>query len=155
MTVQGRPIIVIDTNIVLEALVFGDAHAVAVKAAVVRGDWLWLATPAMRDEFERVLQRPSLRRWNPDPAALRIAFGSLATLVEPAASSLLRCRDPDDQIFIDLALAFGARWLLTRDRALLALRRPAARAGLEIAPPEGFVAAESVAKADPLAEAPK
>jgi predicted nucleic acid-binding protein len=33
------------------------------------------------------------------------------------------CRDPDDQKFLDLALACGARALLTRDRALLELGR--------------------------------
>ena len=53
----------------------------------------------------------------------------------------LQCRDPDDQMFIDLALAQRARWLLTRDRALLALARPAAAYGLEIAAPRRIVAA--------------
>jgi predicted nucleic acid-binding protein len=37
----------------------------------------------------------------------------------------LECRDPDDQTFIDLAVAAGARWLVTRDRALLELAREA------------------------------
>jgi len=33
----------------------------------------------------------------------------------------LRCADPDDQMFIDLALAVRACWLFTRDKALLRL----------------------------------
>ncbi len=138
MILASAPVVVIDTNIVLEALLFGDLRAARVVAALEGGQWRWLATAPMRDEFERVLQRPLLRRWQPDPARLRHAFDALASLVEPAARSAIRCRDADDQMFIDLALARGAHWLLTRDRALLALRRHAARHGLAIGPPESL-----------------
>ncbi len=143
MTSQNTPIIVIDTNVVLEALLFDDARAAGLRAALERGTWRWLATAPMRDEFEQVAQRPVLRRWKPDPQGLRRAFNALATLVDPAPRSALRCSDADDQMFIDLALARGARWLLTRDRALLALRRHAARDSLVIGPPEAMPAAAS------------
>ena len=53
----------------------------------------------------------------------------------PAAAPSLRCRDPDDQKFIDLAVAAGARWLFTRDRALLALRKAAAGRGVTVLRP--------------------
>ena len=51
------------------------------------------------------------------------------------ASPALRCADPDDQPFIDLALAAGANWLLTRDKALLALARPSLARGLVVTTP--------------------
>jgi predicted nucleic acid-binding protein len=38
-----------------------------------------------------------------------------------AAVPLLRCADPDDQKFLELALDTGARWLLSKDRELLKL----------------------------------
>jgi predicted nucleic acid-binding protein len=47
----------------------------------------------------------------------------------------LHCTDPDDQVFIDLALVAGARWLVTQDRALLRLARRAALRGVVIVPP--------------------
>jgi predicted nucleic acid-binding protein len=53
----------------------------------------------------------------------------------PAPSPPLRCSDPDDQIFIDAALAHHATWLVTRDRALLKLRRQALAQGLRIVQP--------------------
>src|SRR5690606_15469334 len=52
----------------------------------------------------------------------------------PAAD--LTCRDPDDQVFLDLALHRGVGWLLSRDRQLLALRRRALARGLRILRPE-------------------
>jgi predicted nucleic acid-binding protein len=52
-----------------------------------------------------------------------------------AGEPRLRCRDADDQVFIDLALVHRARWLLTRDKALLALARRARPLGTEILRP--------------------
>ena len=41
-----------------------------------------------------------------------------------------RCRDPDDQKFLDLATRVRARWLLSRDDHLLVLAKRARRDGL-------------------------
>ena len=51
----------------------------------------------------------------------------------------LRCTDADDQMFIDLAVSHRARWLLSRDRAVLKLARRAAKQGVLIMPPEAWV----------------
>jgi len=51
------------------------------------------------------------------------------------AALRLRCTDRDDQMFIDLALACGARWLLSRDRAVLKLGKRARLLGLDILTP--------------------
>jgi predicted nucleic acid-binding protein len=56
-------------------------------------------------------------------------------LREPPPVHTLRCTDVDDQKFIDLAIATSARWLVTRDRALLKRARRAAPLGLSIATP--------------------
>jgi predicted nucleic acid-binding protein len=47
----------------------------------------------------------------------------------------LRCRDGDDQKFLDLAHFAGARWLISRDRALLDLAKRARHLGFEILTP--------------------
>jgi predicted nucleic acid-binding protein len=44
--------------------------------------------------------------------------------------SLPRCGDPDDQKFLELALASGARWLLSKDNELLRLDRRTSHTGL-------------------------
>ena len=53
----------------------------------------------------------------------------------PAPRDALVCRDPADQMFIDLALGCPPCWLVSRDKALLALRRRATARGVVIAPP--------------------
>ena len=128
---------VLDTQVVLDWLVFEDAGCAALAADIERGSLRWLATPAMLGEIDHVLDRGVASAWRPDRTAIRRAFERHGTLVEaPAAVALpLRCTDPDDQMFIDLAQYVGARWLLSRDRALLALRRRAAARGIGVLRP--------------------
>lgn len=133
-------LVVLDTNALLDWLVF--AHpACADWQPRLAGDGLaWSATAAMRDEWQHVLGRGVGAAWQPAPQRLQAAWDTLARLHPAAAPPLTvpRCSDPDDQKFIDLAVTAGARWLVTRDRALLKLRRRLARHGVEVATPEGW-----------------
>ena len=128
---------VLDTQAVLDWLVFKDADCAALAADFDRGNLRWVATPAMLGELDHVLDRGVASAWRPDRGAIRRAFERHGTLIEAPAvvARPLRCTDPDDQMFIDLAQAVGARWLVSRDRALLALRRRAAARGIGVLRP--------------------
>jgi predicted nucleic acid-binding protein len=91
----------------------------------------------MREEFERTLTYPNLSKWDPDSERLLTAFDNWSSLVAapPLAPPSVRCTDPDDQVFVDLALACGAHWLVSRDRAVLKLSRRVRGHGLQIIPP--------------------
>ncbi|WP_310384090.1 putative toxin-antitoxin system toxin component, PIN family, partial [Roseateles sp.] len=58
---------------------------------------------------------------------------------EPLPAIRLVCRDKDDQMFIDLALAEQAGFLISKDRAVLALAKRARRVGLAIMTPEAWI----------------
>ena len=135
-----RPAIVIDTQVVLDWLVFRNARVQALTAAVTSGSLRWLVTPAMRDELRHVLGRGVAASYAPDLAFIEAQFDAHAlpvTTIEPQPlAGRLVCRDPDDQKFIDLALASSARWLISRDKAVLALARRARPRGLLIVTPE-------------------
>jgi putative PIN family toxin of toxin-antitoxin system len=136
MPVHTAPRIVLDTNVALDWLVFQDAGAQALGRALARRSVCWLATIAMRAELAHMLAHASLARWVPDSERALASFDALATLTPaPASPGALRCQDPDDQMFIDLALAAPARWLLTRDKALLRLARRARTLGVEVTVP--------------------
>jgi putative PIN family toxin of toxin-antitoxin system len=130
------PVVVIDTNIVLDLFVFDDAAARPLRAALEAGEVEWLATGAMRVELARVLGYPKIA---PRLAFYRLvdehvlsAFDRLARIVPTALRASAVCRDPDDQIFIDLAVAHGAR-LHSKDGAVRALRKRLALLGVEVA----------------------
>ena len=137
----STPWFVVDTQVVLDWLVFRDAAARPLLQAMLEGRLRWLATPAMRTELEHMLRHPALARWGHRPELAIAFFECHATLhgdPVPASNQPLRCSDPDDQIFIDAALAHHATWLVTRDRALLKLRRKAIVHGLRIVQPAAW-----------------
>lgn len=147
------PRAVLDTNAALDWLVFRDPAAQAFGQAIEAGRLRWLATPAMRHEFEQVLGRPALALWAPETAAVAAAWAAHARLAETEpAPGPLRCTDPDDQVFIDAALRGRATWLLTRDRALLALARRARAYGVTVLTPLVWkeIHAMSVLTPDPV-----
>jgi predicted nucleic acid-binding protein len=143
-TAFSTPTLVLDSNVVLDWLVFHNPGVMPVRDAVLSGAVRWIVSADMRAELGAVLGYPALAAWSPDATAVWPLWERwaqpVAALATSGAGSRLRCRDKDDQKFIDLALAHGARWLLSRDKAVLALARRAAPLGLQICTPEHWCA---------------
>jgi putative PIN family toxin of toxin-antitoxin system len=139
----GMPIVVLDTNVVLDWLVFKDASCLTLASQVQARELMWHATASMRAELLSVLPRPQLQGWGPDLDHILCVFDEFAHVLDvgppTAVTDAPRCRDPDDQKFIDLALTLGAHWLFSRDRALLELAKPARARGLEILTPADWM----------------
>ncbi len=118
--------VVIDSNIVLDLFVFGDALALPLKQALVAGELAWLATPAMREELARVLSYPKivqrLTRDSINAGDVLASFDRHTRMVDVAAKASVSCSDPDDQKFIDLAVAHKAL-LLSKDRAVISMQK--------------------------------
>jgi putative PIN family toxin of toxin-antitoxin system len=134
---------VLDTNVVLDWFVFGNAGVGPLAQAIESGTVLWIGCSAMQDELAHVLLHAHLAGRPVDRELVLTSFRSLVRLSSlPSAlpTLRLRCTDPSDQMFIDLALVERARWLVTRDRALLKLRRRAAAQGLLVVTPEQWQA---------------
>ena len=131
-----RPL-VLDTNIVLDLLVFSDAAAQPLQAALACRTLDWLATPAMRDELERVLgyaqiaSRMSLAGL--EAVGVLARFDRQARIVEAAGRAPVLCRDRDDQKFIDLAVRHKCL-LLSKDVAVLALGKKLAALQVSVVP---------------------
>jgi hypothetical protein len=136
-------LVVIDTQSLLDWLVFGNP-ACAGWDDRLRLDWKWVFTTDMRAEFNHVVAKGFGPRWSVRDERVGLAWSNLAHHVEPvtprpAPSNSLRCTDPDDQMFIDLAIGMQADSLVTRDKALLRLARRAARLnGLRICVPASW-----------------
>jgi predicted nucleic acid-binding protein len=145
------PAVVLDTNAVLDWLVFRHPSCALWSSRFADGSVRWLADEAVRAELCHVLDRGVGSSAAPDLPSLWRTWGRWATPVAPQVpagpAGRMRCTDADDQKFIDLAFAHGARWLISRDRAVLKLARRARPLGLQILTPEGWEAALS---ADPM-----
>jgi uncharacterized protein len=135
----SSPVIVLDTNAVLDWLVFEEAAFAELSRAMAAAEVRCVTCPAMRSELAHVLGRAALARYQPDGERTLSLYDQWTVVCAdplPTHAPILRCRDEDDQVFLDLALREGAGWLLTRDRDLLCLTRKARKLGLTIAVPE-------------------
>jgi putative PIN family toxin of toxin-antitoxin system len=123
---EGRRAVVLDTNIVLDLFVFSDPAAAPLREALTGATMRWLATAAMRDELQRVLGYPqivrSLAHYQTSAAEVLHQFDAQAAIAEVAPKASVTCKDPDDQKFVDLAVAHAAL-LLSKDRAVLCMAK--------------------------------
>ena len=122
--------LVLDTNVWLDWLVFDDPSVAPVKAAVAEGRVEVFIDAAVEAELVRVLDYPfGTRSLDAQAQAkavaecLRIARRDEGGGMRDEERPLPVCSDPDDQKFLELALACGAGFLVTRDAALLELAR--------------------------------
>ncbi|MEO7106847.1 MAG: putative toxin-antitoxin system toxin component, PIN family [Rhodoferax sp.] len=120
------PAVVVDTNIILDTFVFNDPAAKPLLAALQSGTLRWIATPPMREELERVLAYPKIAKrlayYQLQAADVLAQFDALSQMVDVAAKAPIICKDPDDQKFIDLAVAHKAL-VLSKDNAVLCMRK--------------------------------
>lgn len=148
MTAEPVPV-VIDTNVVLDWLVFDSPDTTELARAITTGEMVWLATAAMREESIEVLDRlrthAHLQRWIDRREG---ALDAVSRWMQPVDAPpplpwpmRLKSVDPDDQIYIDLALHRRIPWLLSRDRALLKLAKRARAHGVQVVTPLQWKAA--------------
>ena len=136
------PRIVLDSNVCLDLFVFADPRCAPLLRALQGGDIEAVTVAECRDEWVRVLGYPRLALPPAARAAALADFDALVRLLPESAPvadapKLPRCKDQEDQKFLQLALDSGARWLLSRDAELLTLAGRTRRAGLfEILSPD-------------------
>ncbi len=122
--------LVVDTNVVLDLLVFSDPATEPLARGLADGSLRWLATEPMRAELARVLAYPKIvarLASHQRPAGEVLAdFDAWVTLAEVAPKAPVTCKDPDDQKFIDLAVAHQGL-LLSKDFEVLRMAKRLAR----------------------------
>lgn len=130
------PRVVLDTNVCLDLFLFNDPQSAALHVAMREGVIQAVTRADCRAEWLRVLGYPQVPVSDQARPAVEAAFDALVQqlpdeLATPAAHVRLpRCADPDDQMFLELAQASGARWLVSKDNELLKLAPRCAREGL-------------------------
>ena len=134
--------LILDTNVVLDWLVFRDPLLAELTNAVKSNRVNLLTHDTALNELRRVLNYPTLKL---DVKRQNEVYGIYQSLCRQAimpsgftAQNLLTplnfpiCRDRDDQLFLALTLHAKADGLVSRDKALLALRKRVLKFGLTI-----------------------
>lgn len=120
---NAAPRAVLDTNVVVSALVFGGGPAARLRRAWQGGAVLPLVSTATVQELIRVLAYPKFKLDAQDQQELLadyLPWAEVVSVPEPPPR-VPECRDPHDLPFLHLAAAGRADVLVTEDADLLAL----------------------------------
>jgi putative PIN family toxin of toxin-antitoxin system len=134
--------LVLDTNIVLDWLLFKHVSMNVLRQGI-QDQWIEVITyPPALDELRRVLTYPQFKldaSRQEEVLDLYRTQVSIPTLPEGYSLEHLmlpagfpRCSDRDDEHFLALAHHAGADALVTKDKAVLRLRKRAGKFGLKI-----------------------
>lgn len=123
---------VLDTNVVVSALRFRSGSLASLRQLWQRRVIVPLLCTATTKELLRVLAYPKFRLTEEEQRELLDDYLPYGQVVRPserpnALAHIPACRDPHDQIFLDLAQAGDAAFLVTGDQDLLSLNDPLLR----------------------------
>ena len=135
--------VVLDTNIVMDMLHFQDKRTNWLIHAITRGHIRCFSDTACLAELERVAAYPEFQLDKLRQETLLENYTRFVVKCEAGAGErpeLPRCRDKDDQKFLELAARCHAEILVTRDKQLLRLARHRHK------PPPFFIATADAAE---------
>lgn len=115
--------IVLDTNLLVSFLFWPNSiPGLAVKEAVRRNLKIITSQPTI-DEFRLTLEKPKIRRLSSSPEFVKVGLQEFLDYAELLAvtANVADCRDPKDNMFLELALTGEADCIVTGDIDLLAL----------------------------------
>ncbi len=129
-----KPHLVLDTNVILDLLVFKDPSTEPIRLLLDAQQVDAVRTPASMAELIDVIGRPAFKLSQEEQETIREAWESSSRLLEDAAiePAPFTCRDPDDQVFINMAYSIRPAFLLSKDLRVLELQAIAKRYGIEI-----------------------
>lgn len=129
-----KPRLVLDTNVVLDLLVFRDPTTEPIRLLLDAKLVDAVRSEASMLELVDVIQRPTFKLNQEEQAIILQAWESVTRLLENEVMepAPFTCRDPDDQIFLDMAYSIRPALLLSKDLLVLELGASAKHHGVEI-----------------------
>lgn len=129
-------IVVVDTSVVVSAALWPRSEARRCFVLLARRKCRLAVTEVILDEYRTLATRIG-RRECPDKAPTPFLdwIERVALLAEPSPLGKRRSRDVKDDPFLGCALASRAKFIVTKDKDLLALDKPF---GVEIVTPREF-----------------
>jgi putative PIN family toxin of toxin-antitoxin system len=129
-----KPRLVLDTNVILDLLVFKDPTAEPVRLLLDAKLVDAVRSESSMLELIDVIQRPAFKLSQEEQAIILQAWESVTRLLENEAMepAPFTCRDLDDQVFINMAYSLRPALLLSKDLRVLELQAIAKQHGVEI-----------------------
>ena len=129
-----KPVVVLDTNILLDVLVFDDSRAHPLRAALIAGDLDAVATEKTVAEFLDVIGREQFSLSQEKQNEIMSQWQSWSRLINDEVLDVApwKCKDRDDQVFINLAYTLKPALLISKDKLVLKIAKRAQKNGIVI-----------------------
>ncbi|MDO4937546.1 MAG: putative toxin-antitoxin system toxin component, PIN family [Sutterellaceae bacterium] len=133
---RTKPLLVIDTNVWLDILYWDDVQTRELASDIENGTVDVCITLAAIEELADVVSRKYFVIDPERQLSLLKHVLSVATLVAPPPGATAKCRDTDDQKFLDLAQSVGADFLVTKDKLVLKAGKRLKKYGVLVLTPQ-------------------
>lgn len=113
--------VLLDTNTVLALWLFEDPALNALRAAIAGQRFVLIAREDCLEELRRTLRYAQFKADEARQQSVLEAYRGEVEIIDSAedCSALPRCRDTDDQKFLETAWTGAAQLLVSRDKAVL------------------------------------
>lgn len=113
--------VVFDTNTVVSALLFATGRLSWLQPHWKSGECIAIVSPGSAAELQRVLKYPKFHLTSDERIDLLGDYLPFCEIVDSVDECPVKCRDPRDQVFLNLAFSAAANVLVTGDSDLLVL----------------------------------
>ena len=117
--------VVIDTNVLISAVIKPQNRLGMVIVRLRKGDYVLLYSEELLDELTEVMARPKLRKYCLNPETAGAVIDSILAKGEKVKLMTVFdiCRDPDDNLLLALAVDGDADYIVSGDQDLLDLMK--------------------------------
>lgn len=134
----NAPSCVLDTNVVLDILLFADKKTEPIRQLLSSGKLLALGHYDTFYEFADVISRSQFKLTDSQIKEKLHAWVNLHWIIKEALPTEVYCKDHDDDKFFNLARLCSARYLISKDKKVLKAKGKAKRFGCAVIKPENL-----------------
>jgi putative PIN family toxin of toxin-antitoxin system len=113
-----KRVVLLDTNVWVSAFLNKQGPPARLVEAWLKGEIDVVVALPILEEVGDVLRRPRIKRKyqvREEDVVQYLRLIAAGAAVVPLAGTLKLCRDPDDDVVLEIAIAGGAQYLVTRD----------------------------------------
>ena len=140
MAQRSKPLVIIDTNVWLDILYWHDAQVETLGEKLQSRALTVCVTLETVEELADVISRKQFGLDDLEQRKLVTRVLDQSVLVQTPPASHVKCRDADDQKFLDLAQSVKADYLITKDKLVLKAGKRLKSLGTRTLEPKAFEA---------------
>ena len=126
MSVRKKPLVVLDTNVIVSGFLSGDTFPSKILDAWLCGHFQVAVSPKLKQELSQVFKKPYISKLLQNQKSIRPILGKLlnkSLMVSPIPINKVVFSDKEDHFLLELAVTAGASVIVTGDKKLLDVKK--------------------------------